>query len=847
MLTISALALLLGQQGWFPFVIPWNDASHTVTDMSYMNVCPAGKNGRIVPRDGHFVEQTTGKRVRFLAVNMVAAAAFPSHADADATAAHLAKLGVNLVRFHHLQNPWDVEAGGSIWKKGRVYIELDPVQLDKMDYLFAALKKHGIYSNMNLQTTRSYLPEMGFPKSVLDLPFEMDKRIDKVDRRMIELQKEYAVSLLGRKNRYTGLFYKEDPSLAFVEINNENSLVGWPGESAADTFNNLPEPFRGEVITAWNKWLVKRYGSDASLTKAWSAGYEKLGDSIFKPGVAWTTENQSNGDVKFESPNPGETRSPRAFEVPSLRATVNSNSGPDWHVQIHVPGLTYEAGRAYTLRFRAKCSTPSSMLASAVLDEPDWHNVGLSQSVKVGPAWREYSVPFTATEPRPEHNRIGFTIGALRGVLEIEGLTVLRGMDRGPIVGGTLTAGTVPLPQAGIKTRTEDFYRFLTATETAYGDEMRAFLKGKMGIRSNLVDTQVAWGGITSVVRERASEYADNHAYWQHPNFPGKAWDTNNWTIANTPMVDAMLTHTDELSNLAKFRFAGKPYTISEYNHPAPSDYRVEMMPLLASVAALQDWDGFYLFEYGVFGTGRKNDQMGGFFDVGADPVRAGFMPSAAMIFRTGDVSPLPGHIQVPVPADRAASMSVSPWAGRTVDILNRKLSISGDAVSSMNLAKQDQRASVVNTSHGAVFKLVDPRAYACVGAVSNQTVHLQAGGSAADITLKFGEFGRGFAAATWTKTSKGTYLLTLASRAENQGIEWNANRTSIGANWGHGPVLAEGVPCEIEIKGVQIHHVWALEPTGKILNEVPCEVRSGACFVRLGADQRTIWYEFSK
>ena len=55
MLTISALALLLGQQGWFPFVIPWNDASHTVTDMSYMNVCPAGKNGRIVPRDGHFV------------------------------------------------------------------------------------------------------------------------------------------------------------------------------------------------------------------------------------------------------------------------------------------------------------------------------------------------------------------------------------------------------------------------------------------------------------------------------------------------------------------------------------------------------------------------------------------------------------------------------------------------------------------------------------------------------------------------------------------------------------------------------------------------------------------------
>ena len=45
------------------------------------------------------------------------------------------------------------------------------------------------------------------------------------DPKMIELQKEFARTLLTHRNTVTGLTYAEDPAVAFVEINNEYGLI----------------------------------------------------------------------------------------------------------------------------------------------------------------------------------------------------------------------------------------------------------------------------------------------------------------------------------------------------------------------------------------------------------------------------------------------------------------------------------------------------------------------------------------------------------------------------------------------------------------------------------------------
>jgi hypothetical protein len=44
--------------------------------------------------------------------------------------------------------------------------------------------------------------------------------------------------------------------------------------------------------------------------------------------------------------------------------------------------------------------------------------------------------------------------------------------------------------------------------------------------------------------------------------------------------------------------------------------------------------------------------------------------------------------------------------------------------------------------------------------------------------------------------------LVSIAARVENQGMKWNADRTSIGRDWGHGPTLAEKVAATLTLPG---------------------------------------------
>ena len=45
----------------------------------------------------------------------------------------------------------------------------------------------------------------------------------------------------------------------------------------------------------------------------------------------------------------------------------------------------------------------------------------------------------------------------------------------------------------------------------------------------------MGYGGLSSLGREASMEFADNHAYWQHPSFPNQSWDAKDWIIPNTP------------------------------------------------------------------------------------------------------------------------------------------------------------------------------------------------------------------------------------------------------------------------------------------------------------------------
>ena len=133
----------------FPFVMSADDAGPVQVDISSWNHKPAGKLGFVRAENGHLYAGV--ERIRFLGVNVVFGGAFPEHGEADKTAARLARFGINAVRFHHLGTR--PAPDGLLQKDMKT---LDPAQLDRFDYFVAALKRHGIYSDINLHVGRKY-------------------------------------------------------------------------------------------------------------------------------------------------------------------------------------------------------------------------------------------------------------------------------------------------------------------------------------------------------------------------------------------------------------------------------------------------------------------------------------------------------------------------------------------------------------------------------------------------------------------------------------------------------------------------------------------------------------------
>src|SRR5690242_19701915 len=132
---------------------------------------PAGRAGAVVVKGSHFY--TGEKRIRFWGVNFAFSACFPTHEEADQVAGRLAHFGFNAVRLHHMDNQ---KFPNGIFADDKLET-LSAEALDRLDYLVAALKKQGIYSNINLHVSRAYAKTHKWPGAE-KLPETYDKLVD---------------------------------------------------------------------------------------------------------------------------------------------------------------------------------------------------------------------------------------------------------------------------------------------------------------------------------------------------------------------------------------------------------------------------------------------------------------------------------------------------------------------------------------------------------------------------------------------------------------------------------------------------------------------------------------------
>ncbi len=848
-LLVASAACAEIPEGWFEFTIGV-PGEGSVADVSALNAEPAGAAGFVTMRDGRFVDGR-GERIRFLGTNLTFEDAFPDKERAPEIARRMAALGINVVRFHHLDAH---HSPRGIWDPAyQDHQHIDAGQLDRLDWLIYQLREHGIYSNLNLHVSRWLDEADGFPDR--DARPKYDKGLGNFEPRMIELQRTYARDLLAHVNSYTANAYVDEPCVAFVEITNEDSALQF---ALGTQLHRLPEPHATTLRELWVAWLGERYADTEALRVAWDEGSEPLGEQMLRnPDFA----NGAEGWI-LEAPAPAQG----TLEVvddpehgPVLHAQLTQTGEMPWHFQVHQTGHTIEDGRLYTVSFLAKADPPRAVYVSIRYDVADWRMVGLNEVVDLTEEWQRFTLTFRAREPLPEHTRLSFNNTNETGDVWYADVSLRPGGTLGLPEGESLEAGDVSLPPHSSTAQARaDWFAFVMELERRYTEGMYRFLKDELGLHALVTDTQATYGGVGGILRESRMDWLDVHAYWQHPRFPGRPWDGGNWYIPNTPMTAAF--GADRLTALSGYRFAGKPYTVSEYNHPAPNDYRAECLPMLGAWAALQDWDGVYQFCYGAHPEDWAADAIDGYFQMSGDPATLAMFPVTANLLRRGDVAPAAGALTLELPqhrvaellCDRARGVSAM-WheAGIAPDAhLANRVGVAwtdGDAITLDGDVAAGGEAAQVRWSSadedGGVFVVDTARTKVAIGPIAGRTIEL------AGVRFEVGETSNGYAALALTSmdglppAQPQRMLLVAINRVENQEMGWDEERRTVGREWGHGPTIAEGVPVTVTLSRRDGLSAWALDGTGSRARSVPAG--NGASFA-VGARYETLWYEIA-
>lgn len=830
---------LIQAQDWVPFAIPAEP--NLRSPIAVTSSVPIDVNSqRLQVRDGHF--WSTGRRVRLWGVNLSFAANFPTHADAVKIAGRMAAAGVNTVRFHHMDtSPWP----NGIWDSK------DPARpsaeaLDRLDFFIHELANRGIFANVNLHVGRAHSRVLGLPAANTDY----DKIVGIFTPALVAAQQGYARDLLTHRNPYRGdTRYADDPAVALVEITNEDSFFMWSGDQ---DLRSLPPYYAGILQGQFNAWLRQKYSSTPALAKAWSQDTQPLGDNILThSGLAaqaqgWNLEQHDDCRASlFNTTHQGQ-------ECLQVKVVAKDNTG--WHLQLNQAKVAVRAGAYYTVTFQAAADQARSIGCAVGQAHDPWAGLGLSRGVDLTQEWKTFRIGFVATQA-DTNARVNLSFGNDSTTFYLAHVEMRPGGQIGLAPGESLDSNSVALFQENEgRARTLDRMVFLSQTEKAYFDGMRTTIREGVGCKA-LVTGTIVFGPL-GLYAQSDMDFVDSHAYWQHPSWQGRPWDSSNWLIGQIAMTDRPEQAT--LFDLAAQRLAGKPYTVSEYNHPAPNDYQVECVPMIASFAAAQDWDGVWLYTYSHSNDQWDRQVLNSYFDIDTNPAKWGFVRAGAAVFREGRLHAVLASRGVRIAGPNDPPKSLAPLHLRfdrdMLSLLSERAG--GMTVQDMlgciylpsYVFKPGIKTTFSHTPGTQVAWSVREDGQGLYQAVGSQarvyTGHagLLEEATSGAVRVTSPDF-VAIAIAHLDQDSSGggtKVLVTACGRCENVGMGFSADRRTVGRNWGGAPVQIEAVTGEVLLPRGD-WQCQALGPDGSARMPVPIDPNGPT--LSLSPQYKTMWY----
>lgn len=411
---------------------------------------------------------------------------------------------------------------------------------------------------------------------------------------------------------------------------------------------------------------------------------------------------------------------------------------------------------------------------------------------------------------------------------------------------------------------------FYAEVEQHFYDDFAAYLREELGVTALILGTSDHNHRLSGLplVRIMASlDVVDGHIYWQHPRFPnsGASWSRTEWTITNTPMVNEPDRCT--VTQLARSAVHGKPYIVSEVNHPFPNEYAAEGIVTLAAYAALQDWDGVYWYTYGHEALDESSTPyVAGFFDLHTDPVKMAQIAAGALLYLREDVRPAnqfvglrytPDEVldSLRIVVDEKENFNWIPGLSPRLPLVHRLRIDSLDAVTARHDYPQiEPTPRIMSDTRELTWDISDRRS----GFLTIDTRRTQAligflGGRTVDTTNLLAQLETTFCAVVLTSLDDqpietgSRLLLLMTARVANSGMIWDEQRKGLGAHCGGPPTLIEPAVGRIQLRGLaetSAVRIEALDATGSPRgNAVPIVTNRNVWEITVPTQPATIWY----
>jgi hypothetical protein len=219
---------------------------------------------------------------------------------------------------------------------------------------------------------------------------------------------------------------------------------------------------------------------------------------------------------------------------------------------------------------------------------------------------------------------------------------------------------------------------------------------------------------------------------------------------------------------LSRTAVDGKPYTVSEVNHPFPAEHACEGIPILAAYAAMQDWDGVFWYTLGHDHLVGEEPRAIGHFDLGPDPVKMAQLAAGAVMFLRGDVRPARRTVGRSYSTEQVYESIRLPWSESPYFTPGFPSGLA--LVHAVRITSLDCKENAQSTENLAL-RIDNPFAAVTLSALDEEPI---------------------------ARSSK--LLLTATARVANSGMQWNPARTTL-EKWGGPPPLIEPVTGKVVLR----------------------------------------------